>query len=154
MDPWSRGREVARGVQRSSPKPEKKAYFLPSRGIENFAACFLHSSAQMCLYQTPGRRPPPITGRFVNTDQGGSEPLTGAPRSDFMAQSLVLSIDVSRTRYLAASNKHLAKFFSGRSWSKIGPGIIFFGIFEKFETLFFEYLRSQRAVQKSFGGYL
>ena len=88
------GREVARGVQRSSPKPEKKAYFLPSRGIENFAACFLHSSAQMCLYQTPGRRPPPITGRFVNTDQGGSEPLTGAPRSDFMAQSLVLSIDV------------------------------------------------------------
>ena len=46
----------------------------------------------MCLYQTPGRRPPPITGRFVNT--GGSEPLTGAPRSDFMAQSLDLSLDV------------------------------------------------------------
>ena len=30
-------------------------------------ACFIHSSAQMWLYQTPGRRPPPITGRFVNT---------------------------------------------------------------------------------------
>ena len=26
--------------------------------------------------------------------EGGSEPLTGAPRSDFVAQSLVLSIDV------------------------------------------------------------
>ena len=36
----------------------------------------------------------------------------------------------------------------------IGPGTIFFGIFEKFETFFFEDLRSWRAVQKSFGGYL
>ena len=43
---------------------------------------------------------------------------------------------LSRTRNLAASNKHLAEFFSGRSWPKIGPGIIFFGVFEKFETFF------------------
>ena len=28
------------------------------------------------------------------------------------------------------------EFFSGRSWAKIGPGIIFFGVFEKFETVF------------------
>ena len=54
-----------------------------------------------------------------------------------MAQSLVLSLHVlSRTWNLAASNKHLAEFFSGRSWPKIGPGIIFFGVFEKFETFF------------------
>ena len=43
---------------------------------------------------------------------------------------------LSRIRNLAASNKHLAEFFSGRSWPKIGPGIIFFGVFEKFETFF------------------
>ena len=43
---------------------------------------------------------------------------------------------LSRTRNLAASNIHLAEFFSGRSWSMIGPGIIFFGVFEKFETFF------------------
>ena len=74
-----------------------------------------------------------------------------APRSDFMAQSLVLSLDVCpglgisplRTNiWLSFSqadlgpNKHLAEFFSGRSWPKIGPGIIFFGFFEKFETFF------------------
>ena len=43
---------------------------------------------------------------------------------------------LSRTRNLAASNKHLAEFFSGRSWPKIGAGIIFFGVSEKFETFF------------------
>ena len=41
-----------------------------------------------------------------------------------------------RTQNLTASNKHLAEFFSGRSWAKIGPGIIFFGVFEKFEAFF------------------
>ena len=40
---------------------------LPSdRDRHIFVACFLHSSAHMYLYQTPGRRPPRITGRFVN----------------------------------------------------------------------------------------
>ena len=67
MDPWSRGREVTRGVLRSSPKPEKGLFFAIGEGSRNFVACFLHSSAQMSWYQTPGRRPPPITGRFVNT---------------------------------------------------------------------------------------
>ena len=43
---------------------------------------------------------------------------------------------LSRTRNLAVSSEHLAEFFSGRSWPKIGPGIIFFGAFEKFETVF------------------
>ena len=51
----------------------------------------------MYLYQTPGRRPPPVTGRFVkHRPEGGSEPLTSTPRPDFVAQSLVLSIDVCR----------------------------------------------------------
>ena len=49
---------------------------------------------------------------------------------DFVARCL------SRTRNLAASNKHLAEFYSGRSWPKIGQGAIFFGVFEKFETFF------------------
>ena len=94
MDPWSRGRESAR-VQRSSPKPEKRTYFAIGEGSRIFVACFLHSSAQMCLYQTPGRRPPPLTGRFVNTvTRGWVGALTSATRYDFTAQSLVLSIDV------------------------------------------------------------
>ena len=138
MDPWYRGREVTRGVLRSSPKPEKKPIFSIGEGSRYFVACFLHSSAQVCLYQTPGRHPPPITGRFVNTV---TRVWVGAPngRAPFRFHGAVVGfVDrcLSRIRNLAASNKHLAEFFSGRSWPKIGPGIIFFGVFEKFETFF------------------
>ena len=74
------------------PNLKKGLFWAIGEGSRTFVACFLHSSAQMCL---PGRRPPPITGRFVNTVTRGwvgapNEP----PRSDFMAWSLVLSIDV------------------------------------------------------------
>ena len=77
------------------PNLKKCPFYAIGEGSRNFVACFLHSSAQMCLYQTPGRCPPPITGRFVNTVTRG---WVGAPneraRSGFVAQSLVLSIDV------------------------------------------------------------
>ena len=123
MDACSRGREVARCVLHSDPKPEKRPIFCHGRGIENFVACFLHSSAHMCLYRTPRRHPPPITGRFVNTLTRG---WVGAPteRSPFRFHGAVVDfVDrcLSRTRNLAASNKHLAEFFSGRSWPNIGP---------------------------------
>ena len=118
--------------------PEKGLFFAIGEGSRIFVACFLHSSAQMCLYQTPGRRPPPITGRFVNTVTRG---WVGAPneRAPFRFHGVVVGLVdrcLSRTRNPAASNKHLAEFFSGRSWPKIGPGMIFFGVFEKFETFF------------------
>ena len=71
--------------------------FAIGEGWGTYFACFLHSSAQICLHQTPGQRPPRITGRFVNTVTRG---WVGIPNertcSDFMAQSLVLSIDVCR----------------------------------------------------------
>ena len=97
----------------------------------------------MCLYQTPGRRPPPITGRFVNAVTRG---WVGAPyeRAPFRSHGAVVGfVDrcLSRTRNLAASNKHLAECFSGRSWPKIVPGMFFFGVFESLK-LFFEDLRS------------
>ena len=89
-----------------------------------FVACFLHSSAQMSLYQTPGRRPPPITGRFVNTVTRG---WVGAPngRVPFRFHGAVVGfVDrcLSRTRNLAASNKHLAEFFSGPRNYFLGGG--------------------------------
>ena len=58
------------------PNLKKGLLFVIGEGSTIFVACFLHSSAQMCLYQTPGRRPSPITGRFVNTVTRGS---VGAP---------------------------------------------------------------------------
>ena len=48
-----------------------------------------------------------------------------APRSYFTAVVGFVRRCVSRTRNLAASSKHLAEFFSGRPWPKIGPGFFF-----------------------------
>ena len=78
------------------PNLRKGLFFAIGEGSRFFVACFLHSSALMCLYQTPGRRPPRFTGRFVNTGQRVGRSPSRAPRSDYMAQSLVLSIDVCR----------------------------------------------------------
>ena len=88
----------------------------------------------MCLYQTPGRRPQPITGRFANIVTRG---WVGAPngRAPFRFHGAVVGFVarcLSRTPNLTASNKHLAEFISGRSWPKIGPGIILYGVFETF----------------------
>ena len=58
------------------PNLKKGLFFAIGEGSIFFVACFLHNSAQMCFYQTPGRRPPRITGRFVNTLTRG---WVGAP---------------------------------------------------------------------------
>ena len=83
----------------------------------------------MRLYQTPGRRPPRVTGRVVNTVNRG---WVGAPNkrtSLIIHDAVVAFVDrcLSRTRNLAASSEHLAEFFSDRSWPNIDPGIVFFG---------------------------
>ena len=65
VDPWSRRREVAHGVLRSSPKPKKRSIFFAVG--EGLRICFLHTREQIFLDQTPGRRPRRITGRVVNT---------------------------------------------------------------------------------------
>ena len=88
------------------PNLEKCRFFAIAEGSRIFVACFLHSSAQMCLYQTSGRRPPPITGRFVNTV---IRAWVGAPneRAPFRFHDAVVGfVDrcLSKTRNLAASN--------------------------------------------------
>ena len=67
VDSWSRGREVARDVLRSLPKPEKCLFFAIGDGSRFFVICFLYTSGQMFFSQTPGRRPPYITGLRVNS---------------------------------------------------------------------------------------
>ena len=61
--PWSRGREVARGVLRSSPKPEKKTYFLPSeRDRESLSPVFYTAAPKcVCIRRLAGARNiPPV----------------------------------------------------------------------------------------------
>ena len=84
---------------------KKCLFFAIGEGSRAFVACFLHSNAQMCLYQTPGRRPPPITGRFVNTVTRG---WVGVPneRAPFRFHGAVVGfVDrcLPRARNLAAS---------------------------------------------------
>ena len=126
------------------PNLKKGLFFCHRRGIENVVACFLHNSAQMCLYRTPGGRPPPITGRFVNTVTRGwvGAPITSTPRSDFMAQSLVLSIGVCSGLGIPPLRTNIRLSFSQADLGPRSAQEIFFGVFEKFETFFFEDLCS------------
>ena len=85
---------------------KKGLFFAIAEGSRIFVACFLHSSDQMCMYQTPGRRPPHITGGLVNTVTRG---WVGAPneRTPFRFHGTVVGfVDrcLPRTRNLAASN--------------------------------------------------
>ena len=110
----------------------KMVYYLPSetdREILSPVFYKVQSSAQMCLYQTPGRRPPRITGRFVNTVTRGWVGVANE-RAPFRFHGAVVGfVDrrLSRTRNLATSNQRLAEIFSGRSWTKIGQELFFPG---------------------------
>ena len=81
--------------------------------MRNFVVCFLHTSGQMFLYQTPGRRPPHITGRVVNTATRGWVGVPNA-RAPFIFHDAVVSFVnrcPSRTRNLAASNLSFGRVF-------------------------------------------
>ena len=84
------------------PNLKKGLFFAIGQGSRFFVACFLHSSTHMFLYQTPGPRPPPITGRFVNTvTRGVGAPNERAPfrfswRSRWFCQSM--SVEGSESR--------------------------------------------------------
>ena len=127
MGLWSTGREVAGGVLRSSPNPEKASFFAIGYYISIYLyiyVCRLLSSHQRsnvfvaeCFvsdaWPAPAKLSPAVS--WTPCRKGGSEPLTSAPRSDFMTQSLVLSIDVGRGLGISPLRiKHFAEFFSGR----------------------------------------
>ena len=153
MNPW---REGARGVLRSSTKPENRPTFCHRRGIENF--CRLFSTQQCPNVFVSDVGPAPATyhrGVCEHCDQTvGRSPSRARPvqiswRSRWFCRSM--SVLDSESHH---SNKHLAEYFSGRSWPKIGPGMFLWGVYEKFDTFFFEDLCSLRAMHKSFGGYI
>ena len=140
MDPSSRGREVARSVLRSSPQPEKGIFLAIGEGSRIFSRLIsTQQRRNVFLYQTPGRRPPPITGRFFNTVTKG---WVGAPsrRTPFRFHGAVVGfVDrcLSRTRNLAASNKNLAEF-SQADLSPRSALELFFSGYLKSLKLFFK----------------
>ena len=120
------------------PPPPKKIYFLLSERDRFFRRLFCTQQRPHVLL--PDSRPTPATHHrsFFNTVTRG---WVGAPneRARFRFHGgVVVFVNrcLSRTRNLAASNKHVAEFFSGRFWAKIGPGLFRGGGFGKFETFF------------------
>ena len=108
--------------------------------------CFLHTREQMCLHQTPGRRPSRITGRVVNTV---TRPWVGAPneRTSCRVHDAVVGFVDRRHRGLGISplriiNIKSAEFFSGRSWPNICPGVFFFLFFLENLEPFYSIFRS------------
>ena len=89
------------------PNLKKGLFFAIREGSRIFVVCFLHTSGQTFLHQTPGRRLLPcITGRGVNTATRG---LVGAPneRAPFRIHgAVVVFVDryLPRALNLAASN--------------------------------------------------
>ena len=73
----------------------KKAYSLPSkRGRELLWPVFYTAAPKcVCIRRLAGARHLSPIVLWTLWPEGGPEPLTSAPRSDFMAQSLLLSID-------------------------------------------------------------
>ena len=66
---WTRdlgGKRLPSASYALVPNLRKGLFFAVGEGSIMFAVCFLHNSGRMFLYQTPGRRPPHITGRRVN----------------------------------------------------------------------------------------
>ena len=140
MEPWSRGREVAHDVLRSYPKPERRPIFRHRRAIENF--CCLFSTQQRPNVFVSDAWPAPATYHRSFCEHCDQR-VVGAPNERAPLRfhgAVVVFVDryLSRTRNPAASSKHLAEFFSGRSWPKISPRFFFFGVFEKFETFSFK----------------
>ena len=105
------------------PNLKKGLFFAIGEGSENF--CRLFSTQQRPNVFVSDAWPAPATYHrsfCEHCDQrvGRSAYRTNPCR---FHGAVVGFVDrcLSRTRKLAASNKHLAEFFSGRSWPNIGP---------------------------------
>ena len=123
----------------------KKVYFLPSgRNWECLSSVFYRPvNKYFCIRLLASARHVSPAVLWTLWPGGGSEPLTSAPCSEFMTQSLILSIYFCRGLGISPLRiKHSAEFFSGRSWPKICPGIMFFGFFGEFGFFFWEDLCS------------
>ena len=102
---------------RSFAQTFKNDYFFAIGGGSRFLlSSVFYTPAAKGFFQTPGRRPPHITGLCVNSVTIGwvGAPSERAPRSDFMTQPLLLPVDVWRglgspTRVSGGFREHRAE---------------------------------------------
>ena len=110
------------------PNP-KSAYFLPSKMDRDFfVICFLYTSGQMFFSQTPGRRPPYITGLRVNSVTLGwvGAPNERAPLRVHDAIAVFAARCLTRTRIadqgLGGFHEHCAGFARAIKFRVSCPG--------------------------------
>ena len=141
-------REFARGVVRSSPKPEKGSVFRHRRGIDSF--CRLFSTHQWpnvfvsdawpapAMYHRPWCQ---LTRAWVGAPNERTSFRYHDVVVDFvdrcLSRTMILSIDICRGLGISPLRiKHLAEFFSGRSSPNIWPGNFFTDFFSSLERFF------------------
>ena len=110
VDPWSRRREVARGVL--FPKLEKRSIFCHRSGIENYCPQLSTHQRPNVIVSNAWQAPVTYHRRVVNTATRG---WVGAPneRAPFRFHDAVVGfVDrcLSRTWISPLRNKHLAEF--------------------------------------------
>ena len=134
MDPCSiGGKSLPAASYGLFPNLKKKVSFAIRDGSRIFIICFVYTSGQLS-YTWPA----PTTFYRPFCEHGdprvGSEPLTSALRSEFMTQSLVLSIDVCRGLGISPLRaEHPPEFFRSRPRPNIGHNC-FLGGFGKCGT--------------------
>ena len=123
-------------------RPNLKKVILPSEGGQDFLSSvfYIHASGQMFVYQTPGRRPPHITGVRVNSVTLGWVGATYERATfRFITQSLVLSIDVCRGLGISpVRSRHFAEIFLRPRLPRFPPGIVFFVLFFEIQEYSYE----------------
>ena len=130
VDPWYRGKRLPAASYALLPKLTKGPTFAIGEGSRNFLVCFLYTSGQMVWYQTPGPRPPHITGRVVNTVTRG---WGGVPNERVPFRFLnSMSVEDSESRRFGL-NIWLSFSQADRSWLNIWPGMFFFVFSESLE---------------------
>ena len=159
VDPWSRGREAARGVLPfSSPKHGKRSTFCHRREIEKFRYVFSTRHRPNVFVSDAWPAPATYHRSFCENylwPESGSELVTSAPRLDFMAQSLVVSIDVCRGLGISPLRGNIwLKFSQADLGPRSAQEWFFSGFLKSLKLFIFEDLCSWRAVRKSFGASL
>ena len=89
---WRYARTAAMGIS-----GKKGIFFAIGEGLRILSSVFYTLvNKYLCIRRLAGARHVSPAGLWILWPDGGSEPLTSAPRSEFMTQSLVLLIDVCR----------------------------------------------------------
>ena len=116
----------------------KKAYFLPSERNRELSSPVFYTAAPKCVWIRclAGDRNVSLVVLWTLWLEGGSEPLTSALRSDFMVQSLVLSIDVCRGLGISPLRINVWLSFCQADLGPRSAQELFFPFFLNFEAFF------------------